>query len=94
MIILIRYVRTDPLNVYTSTPSGRSGPYLDEVVGAEAEELQQLKVAACRQDVLDHSGVQQNLTRGHRRMETHLVSQQLRLSILFVSCFLFQADAT
>lgn len=39
--------------------------YLDEVVGAEVEELQQLKVAACRQDILDHGRLQRDLRRGH-----------------------------
>lgn len=39
--------------------------YLDEVVGAEVEELQQLKVAACRQDILDHGRLQRDLHRGH-----------------------------
>lgn len=41
--------------------------YLDEVVGAEAEELQQLEVAACGQDVLDHRGFQQDLFRGDKQ---------------------------
>lgn len=41
--------------------------YLDEVVGAEAEELQQLKVAAGRQDVLDHRRLQQDLPRGDNK---------------------------
>ena len=41
--------------------------YLDEVVGAEAEELQQLKVAAGRKDVLDHRWLQQDLSRGDNR---------------------------
>lgn len=42
----------------------RACVYLDEVVGAEAEEFQQLKVAACRQDILDHRRLQQDLSRG------------------------------
>lgn len=46
--------------------------YLDEVVGAEAEELQQLKVAACRQDVLDHRRLQQNLGRGDKQDQLFL----------------------
>lgn len=40
--------------------------YLDKVMRAEVEEFQQLKVAPCRQDVLDHRWLQQDLSNGGR----------------------------
>lgn len=41
--------------------------YLDKVMRAEVEEFQQLKVAASRQDVLNHGWLQENLSRGGRQ---------------------------
>lgn len=52
--------------------------YLDKVMRAEVEEFQQLKVAACRQDILDHRWLQQDLSNGGRQGDGTRGQTQLR----------------
>ena len=57
--------------------------YLYKVMRAEVEEFQQLKVAACRQDILDHRWLQQDLSnsggQGDRmRGQTRLRSKHVK----------------
>lgn len=65
----------------TPSPIRRMCSYLDKVVGAEAEELQQLEVAACRQDILDHSRLKHNLTREDRQGQSVSIFFALETSV-------------
>lgn len=59
--------------------------YLDEVVRAKAQELQQLKVAARRQDVLYYCWLQENLTRGDKQSQTRSTYFCLRFCLDLMS---------
>ena len=69
--------------------------YLYEVVRAEAQELQELEMAACGQDVLNHHWVQHDLHVGHERQECCETPRcGLFLFLLYCSVpFLHQLDS-